>query len=320
MVPLDDLNRRAPEAGRIRLGVKSGRAMKSIDTFRFTSPHEVAIRQIAALYGGQAKPWSDDKARIKNQLEVITDTNVIPVMLPANGLTVWYEKWSGGGCERRCDGVTVTTVEAREDDIVETQSPCICVRTNQAQCKPYTRLNVILPGVDFFGTWRLETKGWNAAQELPGMFDLIQTLGAQGQMVDAELSIHKRETMTAGKKRNFIVPALAIRHTATELMAGAAQVGAPALSSGSQLELNAGSPDDDIVDAIVEDEGPHQLEAELRKVLAKKAPDVDADRFVDLHSEYTTDRIEAMIDKIEHDEIIPLGFTANGKVSWANLK
>lgn len=319
IVPIADMNRRAPEAGRIRLGVKSGRAMKSIETFRFTSPHEVAIRQIAEQYGGTVKPWSDDKARIKNQMEVITETNVIPVMLPADGMSVWYEKWTGGGCERRCDGVQVTTVVARGDDIDEQLSPCICTRVGVAECKPYTRLNVILPNVDFFGTWRLESKGWNAAQELPGMFDLIQALGASGQMVDAELSVRVRETMTAGKKRNFIVPALAIRSTATELMAGAATVGAPALDSGSRLEIGTGSTDDDVVDATVEDEGPHELETELRAVLLAKAPEVDADRFVDQHSDYTATRIESMIDKMQHDEILPLGFNPNGTVKWANL-
>ena len=40
------LQRRAPEAGRIRLGIKTGRAMKSLDTFRFTSPHRDAIEEL----------------------------------------------------------------------------------------------------------------------------------------------------------------------------------------------------------------------------------------------------------------------------------
>ena len=43
---IQDLGR-TPEHGRIRLGVKTERAMKSLDTFRFTSPDKEAIEQIA---------------------------------------------------------------------------------------------------------------------------------------------------------------------------------------------------------------------------------------------------------------------------------
>ena len=49
--PIHDLGR-TPEHGRIRLGVKTERAMKSLDTFRFTSPDKEAIEQIADAYGG----------------------------------------------------------------------------------------------------------------------------------------------------------------------------------------------------------------------------------------------------------------------------
>ena len=43
VVPLSNIDRRAPEAGRIRIGIKSGRAMKSIDTFRFTIKRSTEI-------------------------------------------------------------------------------------------------------------------------------------------------------------------------------------------------------------------------------------------------------------------------------------
>lgn len=55
ITPLSNIDRRAPEAGRIRIGIKSGRAMKSIDTFRFTSPHQDVIEQLADMYGGDRK-------------------------------------------------------------------------------------------------------------------------------------------------------------------------------------------------------------------------------------------------------------------------
>lgn len=323
IVPIADLNRRAPEAGRIRLGVKSGRAMKSIDTFRFTSPHKEAIERIAEIHGGDVKPWSDDRARIKNQWEVITPVSTITVMLPADGLSVWYEKWGGGGCERRCDGVKVTTLQIRGDDIDEVQSPCICVAKNARECDPHTRLNIILPDVDFFGTWRLESKGWNAAAELPGMFDLIQNISASGRMVDAELSVHTRETVTAGKKRKFIVPSLAVRSTPQELAAGGANSG-PALARGGSSapahagELGSGSYDDnEVIEATVVDDGAHDLEAELRAALAERKLDIDADRFIDCYSDISQDRASTMLARIVAEEITPVGFKADGKVQWS---
>lgn len=323
IVPITDMNRRAPEAGRIRLGVKSGRAMKSIDTFRFTSPHKEAIERIAELHGGDVKPWTDDRARIKNQYEVITPVNTIEVILPADGLSVWYEKWGGGGCERRCDGITVTTVQVRGDDVEEVPSPCICVAKNARECDPHTRLNIILPNVDFFGTWRLESKGWNAAAELPGMFDLIQSIAASGQMVNAELSVHTRETVTGGKKRKFIVPSLAVRATPQELASGGANSG-PALARGGTSapshagELGQGSSiDDEVIDATVVEDEPHQLEAEIRKALADRKLDIDADRFIDYYRDADEQKMSRMLARLISEEITPVGFGADGKVTWS---
>ena len=60
--PLAQLGR-APEQGRIRLGVKTERAMKSLDTFRFTSLDKSAIEQIASIYGGVVKPWTPPRSK-----------------------------------------------------------------------------------------------------------------------------------------------------------------------------------------------------------------------------------------------------------------
>ena len=101
--PLAQLGR-TPEQGRIRLGVKTERAMKSLDTFRFTSLDKSAIEQIASIYGGAVKSWTPPRSK-QEQWEVITTTSEIRVYLPPHSIDVWYEAWSGGGCQRRCDGV-----------------------------------------------------------------------------------------------------------------------------------------------------------------------------------------------------------------------
>ena len=86
---IQDLGR-TPEHGRIRLGVKTERAMKSLDTFRFTSPDKEAIEQIANAHGGSVSSWTPPKSK-QQQWEVITTSSEIRVFLPPNSIDVWYE-------------------------------------------------------------------------------------------------------------------------------------------------------------------------------------------------------------------------------------
>jgi hypothetical protein len=69
-VPLTQLDRRPPEAGRIRMGEKTDRAMRSLDTFRFTSPDQSLIAAVAQLYGGTVRPWNEPRAKVKQQWQV----------------------------------------------------------------------------------------------------------------------------------------------------------------------------------------------------------------------------------------------------------
>lgn len=217
IVPVAQLGTRTQEQGRIRLGVKTQRAMKSIDTFRFTSPDEEAIRQIAELYGGEPRPWNEPKANPPSQWEVITTSTEIRVFLPDDALSTWYEQWTGGGCVRRCDGVNCETIVRRGDDTDSTQVPCLCIAQNHRQCDPHTRLNVILPEIRFGGVWRLETKGWNAAHEMPRMEQLINQLQGAG-LLEGILSLEKAQSQ--GGRRKFVVPRLRLATSALQLLAG----------------------------------------------------------------------------------------------------
>src|SRR5690606_20818789 len=64
VVPIAQLGGRLPVCGKLRLGVKAGRGMKSIDTFRLTSPHKDLIDAAAEHYGAKEgpRPWSDPGA------------------------------------------------------------------------------------------------------------------------------------------------------------------------------------------------------------------------------------------------------------------
>lgn len=266
ITPTSEINRRAPEAGRIRLGVKSGKAMKSIDTFRFTSPVRAVIDQLAALYGGEARPWNDPSANPSNQFEVISRASDIRVMLVPEGCSTQYELWSGGGCQRRCDGITCEVPRVVGSDYEMVTTPCICTAQNMRDCDVKTRLTVVLPDVDFYGTWRLESKGWNAAEELPGMADFIEQAAATGRLIEARLAVERRERMTPAGKRKFVVPRLSVAQTLDSLALGAAAPSAanaigPASAPSPLVALEP--PKAEPIDAEILDDELLELEQKL---------------------------------------------------------
>lgn len=306
VVPLSNIDRRAPEAGRIRIGIKAGRAMKSIDTFRFTSPHQDVIQQLANMYGGTAEPWSDERARIRDQYQVITKTSEIPVYLPANGLSVYYEKWSGGGCERRCNGDTCEIIQSAGDDVDYVSNPCICVAKGVRECSPYTRLNVVIPSLPFYGTWRLESKGWNALHELPGMFEMIRSLDESGRMVQAILSVEKRSDKQNGRTRHFVVPKLTLAQSPEELQTGQANVQAVSAGATAALPTVTADEHNSVVEMLQADAEEFGIDEELfiESIMATTNGDVD--------------RINIMHAKLHAGVIIPS--IVNGELTWIKTK
>lgn len=218
IVPIASLGSRPPTHGRIRFGVFDGRP-KSIKTFRFTSDDTTALEQIADLYGGRVEKWSNPKAA-PGQSEVITEAREIKVFLPPDPLSVHYEQWAAGGCQRRCDGVTCSLAQRTGDDYEMTDVDCLCVASNQMACKPTSRLNVLLPGVRFGGVWMLQSAGWTVAQEMPAMVALIQGMQARG-IVAAFLTL--KEDQAQGGSKKFIVPKLRMDDAPEALAAAAAR-------------------------------------------------------------------------------------------------
>ncbi len=241
--PIADMGRRRQEMGRIRFGIKVKSAKgkdipKAIEHFRFTSPDREAIEQVAALYGEEPVPWSEPRANPQDQFEVITKASVIRVFLPPDGISCSYELWAGSGCQRRCDGVVVELATGSAEDPYA-EAPCVCKAAGHLECKPKTRLQVILPEVKFAGIWRLETSSWNAAEEMPAMERMAQQIQAYG-MIEAALSLQKRSDLDgAGRKRHYIVPRIEFTKSPEALSAGAASV-AGLGAGGGRLALKPG--------------------------------------------------------------------------------
>jgi hypothetical protein len=333
IVPLANIDRRMPEAGRIRLGVKQGNRPTSIDTFRFTSPYEDVIEGLAAIYGGVAKPWKDPKANPPDQFEVITRAKQIDVYIVRDGLSSWYEEWAGGGCLRRCDGEMCQIPQTTGPDQVEmVEVPCLCIAAGERRCDPHTRLNVILPDIPFRGVWRLQTKGWNAAHELPGMVDMIDHLSVNGHVVQAVLGIEARTQSTPGRrKRNFVVPKLSILNTPKEIQQGLAAAGAtPAIgpSTVTQVALPVATmtpPDDEVIDAEVVDDELFAAEEAMRADAINFGLDPNrylaAGREQILNSPHTPGTMAERLAKcsavVRSGRMEPIGFNPDGSIQWS---
>lgn len=248
MSPILDIQRQLVELGRIRTGDQvefrdqGGRTKsrpRKLDTFRLTSPRRDLVEEAARLYGGLARAWGD-------QWEVTVTAETLPIMLPpGEAISQWYELWSGGGCQRRCDGARQVLVD----------EPCACpadkaeraqLASRGAACKPTTRVNLILPELPGLGVWRLESHGYYAAVEIAGAAEYLSMATSVGHRIPARLRLVKRQVKrpAIGKDgkatvqtRNFAVPTIDLEVRITDLLAGeipalpAATV-PPALPSG----------------------------------------------------------------------------------------
>lgn len=287
--PIDGIVRRLAIQGRIRMGTQvavtkkdgtPGKAPRASRTFRLTSADIDAINDIATLYGGTPKPWAE--APTPGQWEVTVDAAELPIALPPEplGNTPVYELWSGGGRLRSCDGTTALLQGDGPEGGTLDDADCICNAKQVLECKPITRLAVILREIRFGGVWTLEAHGWNAFQELPGMVDAIVALQERG-ITRAMLGLESRQTKVNGKTKNYVVPVVRLADSAEALVAGAARLGALA-PAPSQAALVAAVPVDDAPFAVLEAEtaweGPTKViadELEARVIAKATALEVD---------------------------------------------
>lgn len=228
-----DLQRTIAEAGRIRIGEvvpdpnsRTGSRPAKLDTFRLTSPDKQRIEEAAQLFGGKVGPW---EAPAGPQWEVITEAAAIDVIVPpqAMAFSQFLELWSGGGCQRRCDGVTELL----------TEQPCLC-NPEARECKFHTRLSVMIRDLPGLALWRLDTQGWYAARELAGAVEIMALAASRGTLLPARLLLEQRSVKRPGKggkiqTLRFPVPRLDPGITPGELLAGqATALGLPALTDG----------------------------------------------------------------------------------------
>lgn len=192
--------------GKIRLGDKGPKGEpRKLTKFRLTSPARALLEAAAIEYGGDVKDW--EGAPDEGVFELYTDTDTLDIILPPvfsdrDGSPTLpysqaYELWSGGGCQRRCDGETE----------VLSNKPCLC-DPDERTCKIVTRLNVMLPKIPGLGVWMMESHGYNAAAMLPGTLDLLMLAASQQRFIPAVLRLEQRTSKKGGQTRKFVVPVI----------------------------------------------------------------------------------------------------------------
>lgn len=250
-MPIKQLQQRLTQVGVIRLGEKrisrSGKPYPAkLDSLRFTSPSQALIDAVAMLYGGDVRQWQSNTGP---EWEVITTVREIPVLVPPQRIDPNNELWGNGYRSRLCDGVTEKLRNV----------PCLCEQAARQRyqqhgwlwpdndqferakddCKPTTRMSLMLADVPSLGTWKLEAHGWNAAAELPM---LAASIASAPQPIPARLEVQFREKkllrphLPADKQiesRNYVVPVLHFDFV-TPAQAFGGQIGAAARTALSR--------------------------------------------------------------------------------------
>lgn len=228
-MPIIELQRRLREIGRIRIGeqvpTSNGKTRPAkLDVFRLTSKDRLVVDAAAHRFGGTVEQWASPDG---DAWQVKTKAKELTVVVPPQDMAFsqWYELWSAGGCQRRCDGQTEYLGE----------QDCVC-DPDARECAIHSRLSVILPDLPGLGVWRLDTSGYYAAVELGGVVEIAAGYAARGQMLPARLRLEQRSVKRPGRDgkpetRRFAVPTLDLDVNPMALANGNGS--APAIAGGA---------------------------------------------------------------------------------------
>jgi len=194
-----DLQRREMESGRIRFGNKKGNRPNRLDHPLLTSPDKGLIEAVAASYGSTVSEWPGGEGQW--QTEVVGDLRILVPVSP-EPVSQFWERWSGGGCMRRCDGF--------HDQIQD--APCDCDKdADKRACSATTRITVLMQETGE-ARFRIESKSINAAVEMPGALE--QATGEKtGEVMSGILRVEQRR----GKKGTVPVPVIVLDKVSGEV-------------------------------------------------------------------------------------------------------
>jgi hypothetical protein len=115
------------------------------------------------------------------------------------------------------------------------------------ECKPTTRLNVMLRDVPGLGVWRLESHGYYAAVELPAVAEFLASTRGY---VPAALVLEERISKRNGQTRRYMVPAIEVEQvTPAQLMNGQGGISPQAVEAGGPAAIEPGPSWPELIDA-----------------------------------------------------------------------
>lgn len=222
-----NLQLRMRQIGSIRMGYSEpgrngGKQPKRSKTWRLTSPDKHPLEVMKSLFGGTIIDFPQGRV---DKFCLVTDVTELPVAVTATEETQWMEHWQEGKCVLRCDGCTIVGPRTSP----QRGKPCLCRRKypveedrieaakKQLACAIQTRVSMMIPDAPDLGLWRLDTKGFYAATELPLTLRFLRFCLARGMAkIDCTLAIEQRKN---GEGQPFPVPVIRVSQSVRELEA-----------------------------------------------------------------------------------------------------
>lgn len=215
-MPIDGLEPRYRELGRLKYGDDLGDRPTQLKTWRITTTDATLAEAASRLWGGRV-------VYTETGGEVVTEAEAIEVLIPPQDVDAgqWFELWTAGGLQRRCTGSHLVEYDQGAGGWANS-GPCACdLEGGSRACKPTTVLRVLLPQLPDLGVWRLTSRGVWAAAELPAAANVLLQM-AGGNPAPAILALEERSKKRPGQPpHRFIVPVLRTVATLGELLTGA---------------------------------------------------------------------------------------------------
>ena len=236
-----------PRLGKIRLGAKvansSGGGDHPVETEYFIVPEEVESR-----YG--EKPM---------ELDVMFPVDEIETVFPQ-----WY-KWYGSDQGLKCKGDGETAMRRydlikNKRDVVKPENEkdfvrigCPCPMLDTKKCGPKASLMVILPEINLFGVYQIDTGSIYAIKGINSMIRVLQARFGRISMIPLKLKRVPVEMTHEGKKRTHYIPVLECHLKQEEVNA--------LTGSWSASSLALSPPDDEDAPAIesAHEDGPDPI-------------------------------------------------------------
>ena len=233
--------RRLPRLGKIHLGIKKTNS-KGIE-YPTAVDYFVVPDEVAKVYG--------EKPR---ELDIVLPSENPDIFFPQ-----WYKRYSyGKGLICKGDGVTATV---RDEDGGMTEITCnpeTCPYYQKGECKPVANLLFVLPKVEGFGVYQVDTSSVNNIININSEIALLKGILGRISNVPLKLTREVAEVIQGGKRRKIALVHIRSPYSMLELQSTSKQL-APAEA------VVVEKPDNDIPESI-----PEEIEEEQPKEQKKQ--------------------------------------------------